>query len=291
MTAIIFGSSGQDGHYLQAICRLKNIAAIGVSRSGRGGQRGDISSYDDVKRLFMKYRPTLIFHLAAHSTTRHNAVFDNHAAIATGTINILEAAKELCPDAKIFIAGSGLQFVNTGIPISETDNFDAQNPYAVARIHSVYAARYYRSLGLRTYIGYLFHHESPYRKPEHVSKIIASAVKRIAEGSNETIELGDISVEKEWTFAGDVARGIFTLLEQDEIFECTIGSGKGFSIADWLDHCFKSVGLDWHHYVRSKNDFHAEYKRLVSDPKTISSLGWLPVVSIAELADQMVQSA
>ena len=66
------------------------------------------------------------------------------------------------------------------MPIRETDEFEANSPYSVARIQSVYAARYFRSLGMKVYVGYLFHHESPLRKPLHVSQMIAIAVKRIA---------------------------------------------------------------------------------------------------------------
>ena len=67
------------------------------------------------------------------------------------------------------------------MPISETDNFEAKSPYSIARIQSVYAARYFRSLGIKVYVGYLFHHESPLRKDNHVSKMITNAVKRIAQ--------------------------------------------------------------------------------------------------------------
>ena len=61
-------------------------------------------------------------------------------------LNILEAVKRHCPESKVFITGSGVQFENKGVPISETDNFEANSPYAIARIQSVYAARYYRKL-------------------------------------------------------------------------------------------------------------------------------------------------
>ena len=152
----------------------------------------------------------------------------------------------------------------------------------------MYAARYYRKLGLKVYVGYLFHHESPLRKPSHVSQMIALAVKRIAEDSDEVIEVGDISVEKEWTFAGDVARGIVTLVEQDDVFEVVIGSGIGYSIENWLEQCFSVVGKDWHDHVRLREGFTPEYKRLVSDPKIINSLGWHPVVGFSDLANAMV---
>ena len=289
MKALIFGANGQDGYYLSDLCKSKGIEPVGISRSGNW-LHGDISSYEQVESLIRKYLPKYVFHVAANSTTRHDALFENHKTISTGTLNVLEAVKNHCPQAKVFITGSGVQFKNTGNPISENDEFEGSSPYSVARIQSVYAARYYRSLGYKVYVGYLFHHESPLRKPNHVSKMIALAVQRIADGSDEVIELGDISVKKEWTFAGDVARGIFTLLEQDKVFEATIGSGKSYSIEDWLVHCFRIIDKDWHQYVLLKNDFTPEYKRLLSNPTTINKLGWQPSVGLKELAELMLNS-
>jgi GDPmannose 4,6-dehydratase len=287
MKAIIFGANGQDGHYLNELCKLKRIEPVGVSRNGNWVQ-GDVSSYKQVEQLVKEYKATYVFHVAANSTTRHDALFENHETISTGTLNILEAARIHSPASKIFIVGSGVQFENRGSPISEVDKFDGNSPYAVARIQSVYAARYFRSLGLKVYVGYLFHHESPLRKAHHVSQMIALAAHRIANGSKEIIELGDISVKKEWTFAGDVAKGIFTLVDQDDVFEAVIGSGVGYSIENWVEQCFGIIGKDWRDYVRIRNGFIPEYKCLVSDPKTINSLGWFPSVGFQELARTMV---
>jgi GDPmannose 4,6-dehydratase len=118
--------------------------------------------------------------------------------------------------------------------------------------------------------------------------MIALAVQRIANGSDEIIELGDISVEKEWTFAGDTAKGIFTLIEQDNVFEAVIGSGISYSIEDWLEQCFGIIGKDWHDYVHLRKGFTPEYIRLVSNPETINSLGWHPMVGLKELAEIMI---
>jgi GDPmannose 4,6-dehydratase len=289
MNALIFGANGQDGFYLTNLCKAKGLDAIGVARSG-SCVRGDVSRYDQVEEVIRSHLPDYIFHLAANSSTQHEALFENHETISTGTLNILEAVKNYHPDAKVFITGSGVQFENTGTPISERDPFEANSAYSVARIQSVYAARYYRSLGLAVYVGYLFHHESPLRKPRHVSQKIAQAAQRIAEGSREIIEVGDISVEKEWTFAGDVARGIFTLIEQNDVFEAVIGSGVGYSIKKWLEQCFGIIGQDWAKHVRVREGFAAEYKRLVSNPKTMRSLGWSPTIELPELAAMMISA-
>jgi len=288
--AIIFGANGQDGHYLHELCKLKGIEPIGVSRTG-DWLRGDVACYDQVELLISKHQPDYVFHMAAKSTTRHDALFENHETISTGTLNVLEGVKRHCPNARVFITGSGLQFKNTGTPISEHDEFDASSPYCIARIQSVYAARYYRSLGIRAYVGYLFHHESPLRKANHVSMMIAQAVQRISNNSKEVIELGDIGVKKEWSFAGDIAKGIYTLIEQDDVFEAVIGSGISYSITDWLEQCFGLIGKEWRDHVRFQQGFIPEYRCLVSDPATIHALGWAPEVNLKELARMMILRA
>jgi GDPmannose 4,6-dehydratase len=289
MRAIIFGANGQDGYYLNELCKRKGIEAIGVSRSGHW-IHGDVSSYEQVDQVVQHYRPDYIFHIAANSTTRHDALFENHETISTGTLNILESVRVHCRLARVFITGSGVQFKNIGKPISEDDPFEASSVYSIARIQSVYAARYYRSLGVRVYVGYLFHHESPLRKHQHTSQMIAMAARRVAAGSTEVFEIGDISVEKEWTFAGDVVRGIFTLVQQDEVFEAIIGSGNAYSIKDWLDKCFGIINKNWPDHVRFLERFSPEYERLVSNPKRMHSLGWFPTVTLSELARMMVLS-
>lgn len=287
MKAIIFGANSQDGYYLCGLCRLKGIEPIGISRSG-GWVHGDIACFEQVEHLVKQHKPAYAFHLAANSTTHHVALFENHETISTGTLNILEAVKRHSPGTKVFITGSGLQFKNTGKPISESDEFEGNSAYSVARIQSVYAARYYRSLGIRAYVGYLFHHESPLRKPNHVSQMIAMAVQRIAAGSNDILELGDVSVEKEWTFAGDVTKGMFALLEQECVYEAAIGSGVTYSIKDWLSQCFGVIGEDWRKYIKLREGFIPEYVRLVSNPATMSALGWRPELDLPSLATMMV---
>jgi GDPmannose 4,6-dehydratase len=289
MTALIFGANGQDGYYLSRLCAQRGVEPIGVSRSPGGDWRqGDVADREQVNVLVRDCQPSYIIHLAANSTTRHEALFENHATISTGALNVLEAAATFTPRARVFLAGSGVQFRNDGAPISEQTPFAATSAYAVARIQSVYAARYFRARGLRTYVGYLFHHESPRRGPRHVSQKVAQAVRRIAAGSGEMLELGDIQVRKEWMFAGDAATAIWTLLEQEAVFEAAIGSGVAFSIQEWVSQCFALVGLDWRDHVRLHTDFTPEYGCLVSDPSTMRSLGWRPTVGLRELAAMMV---
>lgn len=288
MKAIVFGAGGQDGHYLSALLAGRGIQVIGISRS-TGERRGDVGSRDFVDELIRVERPDYIFHLAANSTTRHDVIFENHETISTGALNILEAARRHRPDARVFIAGSAMQFVNTGEPINERSPFEASSPYAVARIQATYAGRYFRQkFAMRVYCGFLFNHDSPLRNQKHVNRVIVDAVRRIAQGSDEPLMLGDLGVQKEFGYAGDVAEAIWLLVNQDKAFEVVVGTGCAYSIEDWVAYCFKAVGKDWRNHVVVKQDFQPEYKRLVSDNSLLLSLGWRSKIGFEQLADMML---
>lgn len=289
MTAIIFGAGGQDGYYLSKLLEEKKINVVSISRR-EGFLSIDLGSYGAVSELIKNYEPQYIFHLAANSTTHHDAIFENHTTISTGTLNILESVRIFSPGTKVFISGSGLQFKNENKPIKETDPFEARDAYSVIRIYSVYAARYFRALGLKVYVGYFFNHDSPMRTERHMTKKIAEAAKRIAEGSSEKLEIGDVEVVKEYAYAGDIVKGIWTLVNQENVFEANISSGKGYSIKDWLIECFALIDKKWEDYIIQKKNFKAEYKMLLSDPSLIFSLGWKPEISFHELAKIMMNN-
>lgn len=289
MKCIIFGVNGQDGYYLAELLTLRGIDVVGVSRSDGDWIKGDVGDFTFVQSLISAHHPDYIFDFSANSTTRHSALFDNHNAISTGTLNILESVRLHCAKAKVFLSGSAMQFENKGQPIDEQTPFEASSPYSVARIHSTYAGRYYRrAFGAQVYVGYFFNHDSPLRTERHVNKKITAAVKRIAGGSAETLELGNIDVRKEFNYAGDVVEAVWRLVNQKGVYEAVIGSGKPFSIRDWLEYCFNRVGLNWQNHVVLKSDFVPEYEILVSNPALIKSLGWQPKVDFYQLADMMM---
>ena len=286
--AMIFGSNGQDGYYLRKLLQRQNIEFRCISRSG-DAVHGNVSDYGFVERHVREYQPSYIFHLAASSTTAHHALFENHQTICTGTLNILEAMRLHCSNAKVFISGSAMQFKNNGLPIDEQTPFEGSSPYAVARIQSVYAARYFRDkFGLHVYVGYFFNHDSPRRTEQHVSQKIAKAVKRISAGSSEKLELGDIDVKKEFNYAGDVVEALWLLVNQNRVFEAVIGSGRAYSIKEWVEYCFNTIGRDSKDFVVLRNNYAAEYEVLVSNPQLIKSIGWEQKVEFHQLADMMM---
>ena len=286
--AIIFGVSGQDGVFLSQLLLKEKIDVVGISRSS-GTIKGDIADYEFVSSVVKLNQPDYIFHFAANSTTNHNALFDNVESISIGTVNILEAVRLNCTKAKVFLSGSALQFKNIGLPINHNTDFEAKSPYSVARIHSVYAARYYRNaFDLKIYIGYFFNHDSQLRTERHVNMKISAYAKRISNGSKEILKLGCIDVLKEFNYAGDIVNAVWIMVNQNNIFEVVIGNGITYSIKDWLETCFKKVNLKWQNHVVLNSDYIPEYKILISNPDIIKKMGWQPKLNMDQLADLMM---
>ncbi|OGT54529.1 MAG: epimerase [Gammaproteobacteria bacterium RIFCSPHIGHO2_12_FULL_63_22] len=287
-TAVIFGASGQDGHYLSRLLRSHGVQVVGTSRKD-GEHAGDVSDFGFVESVIKRHHPDFVFHLAATSSARHSFLFENHQSISTGTLNILENVYRSCSSARVFLSGSALQFRNQGLPIDEDCEFEASSAYALARIHSTYAGRYYRAaFGLHVFVGYFFNHDSPMRSESHVNQAIAAAASRIAAGSDEVVTIGNASVRKEFNFAGDIVDAAWALVQQDKVYEAVIGCGETHTIREWAELCFSLVGLNLDDHLVVPEGFVAEYDVLVSKPTLIRSLGWKPTVGMQGLVEMMM---
>lgn len=290
MKAIIFGINGQDGYYLSKLLNDNGIDFIGVSRSDGDWERGDVSDFVFIENLIKRESPDYIFHFAANSTANHSVVLENHKSISDGSLNILESVFRHSKKTKIFLSGSALQFQNNGSPINEKTPFDWNSLYAVERIYSTFLARYYRKLGISVYIGYLFNHDSPLRTERHINKKITTFVKQAKDGSRDKLVIGDMNVKKEFNYAGDIVNAIWLLVNQNNFFEAVIGSGKSYSIREWIEYCFSKEGLNYVDFIEKNTNYVSEYSVLVSDPSLIMSLGWSPSVDFYQLADMMMES-
>jgi GDPmannose 4,6-dehydratase len=291
MVVIIFGVSGQDGYYLQAYLKSLGYNVLGISRS-KGDIIGNVADEKFVKNVIIEYKPNYIFHFAANSTTNHYAINENNATISGGSINILESVRLYSPLTKVFLTGSAMQFKNENVPIDESTEFSSSSPYAISRVQSVMLARYFRSkYNLKIYVGYLFNHDSPLRKSDHINQKIVETVLRIKNGSSEKLLIGNLGVKKEFSFAGDIVKAIWLMVNQEVHFEVVIGSGISYSIQQWVEYCFDQMGLNWRLFVEEQYDYKSEYKELVSNPLLINQLGWEPTMNFHQLANLMLSQS
>jgi len=139
-------------------------------------------------------------------------------------------------------------------------------------------------------LGYLFNHDSPLRSERHVNQKVVQSCLRIAAGNSEKLKLENLDFRKEFNHASDIVEAIWMLVNQDVIMEAVIGSGKAYSIRNWVEICFSIVGLDWRRFVDVGLSASLAPNPLVSDPKVIMGLGWFPKHTIQTLALDMMRA-
>ena len=310
-TALITGITGQDGSYLAEFLLEKGYRVVGVVRrtshhsyeriAHLNGQveivSADLLDQHSLTQVVGESKPDEVYNLAAQSfvpTSWRQPVLTGEFT-ALGVTRILEAVRMTAPEARFYQASSSEMFgkvVET--PQSETTPFYPRSPYGVAKVYGHHITVNYReSYGLFAVSGILFNHESPRRGLEFVTRKITDGVARIKLGLADELRLGNLEARRDWGFAPDYVRAMWSMLQADEPGDYVIGSGEVHSVLDLVHVAFQHVGLAWEdHVVTDSSLFRpAEVDLLIADAsKARRDLGWEPQCTFEEMIQGMVEA-
>jgi len=176
-------------------------------------------------------------------------------SIALGTLNLLEAVRFLEKPIRIYHASSSECFGDVGTkPATEDMPFRPRSPYGVAKASAHWLiANYREAYGLFACNGILFNHESPLRPPRFVTRKIISAACRIAKGSKEKLELGNLKIVRDWGWSAEYVDAMWRMLQQEKADDFIIATGEANSLEDFARFTFEYLGLNWHDHVVSNS--------------------------------------
>jgi GDPmannose 4,6-dehydratase len=310
--ALICGVSGQDGSYLARFLLSKNYEVWGSSRDAQGSSFNNLSKLGiktDVKYISMvpedfrsvlvalrTSQPDEVYYLAGQSSV--GLSFEQPAetiqSIAIGTLNMLEACRMLDKNTRVYYAGSSETFGDTkGVPANEKNEFHPQSPYAVAKASAFWLVDNYReAYKLFVCTGILFNHESPLRPERFVTQKIISAAKRIADGSNEVLELGALDISRDWGWAPEYVEAMWLMLQQDQPEDFVIATSQTNTLEKFVEEAFSVLGLDWQKHVRQNLAFMRPTDILVSlgdASKAKQKLGWQAKNKMKDVVRLMIE--
>lgn len=262
--ALITGVTGQDGSYLAELLLEKGYEVHGIKRrsSSFNTQRvdhifdnpdfhlhyGDLSDSLNITRIIQDVRPDEIYNLGAMS---HVAVsFEEPEYTANvdgiGTLRILEAVRLLGLNTRIYQAStSELYGLVQEIPQKETTPFYPRSPYAVAKLYAYWITVNYReAYGMYACNGILFNHESPRRGETFVTRKITEAAKKIANGEQDCLYLGNLDAKRDWGHAKDYVEAMWLMLQQEKPKDYVIATGVTTSVRDFVKMVFSKLGMD-----------------------------------------------
>jgi GDPmannose 4,6-dehydratase len=310
-TALITGISGQDGSFLAELLLEKGYEVTGWSRAGTDGplgpseplrerlslRGGDLLDRESLQAAVREVRPDEIYHLAAPSfvPASWEDPTKTLVAIAGSSAAILQAVRESAPEARVFIAASGAIFGDSlESPQNELTPCRPNNPYAIAKLaaHELVGAMRNR-YGLHASSGMTFNHESERRPAHFVTRRISRAAAAIALGLESEVTLGSLDAIRDWSFAGDVMKGAWLMLQQERPRDYVLASGVPHTVAELADTAFACVDLEAERYIRVDESLIRVPERSpnVGDPSLAQrELGWRAELSFEQLVERMVRA-
>ena len=310
-TALITGLTGQDGSFLAELLLEKGYRVTGLLRGAPerslGSSEhlrdrvelisGDLLQPESLRAAIDRVRPAEIYHLAAPSfvPASWERPAETISAISSSAGAILEAVRELDRDIRLFLSSSGSMFGDAPeSPQHEDTPCRPATPYAIAKLAAHELAGALRAHdGLHASSGILFNHESERRPERFVTRRITRGAAAIALGLEDELTLGSLEAVRDWSFAGDIVRGAWLMLQQEAPDDYVLASGEPRTVAELARTAFACVDLDAERYLRVDRSLvrPAEGTPSVGDPrKARERLGWEPLVGFQALVERMVQA-
>ena len=268
---MICGISGQDGAYLADMLLRKGYKVFGTSRDAQVSKLENLSKlgirnrvemlsmaptdFRSVLQVVSQISPSEIYFLAGQSSV--GLSFEQPAetlkSISLGCLNLLESIRFLNLNCRFYNAGSGECFGNaTEGPCNEQTPFSPRSPYAVAKAAAHWQVSCYReAYGLYACSGVLFNHESPLRPERFVTRKIVATATRISKGSDESLVLGDLRIERDWGWAPEYVKAMWQMLQQDLPKDYVIATGHTYRLEQFVEAAFEFFDLNWRDHVVS----------------------------------------
>ena len=310
-SAFIIGITGQDGSYLAELLLEKGYEVHGMVRRSSTEKferiehlreritlhQGDLLDQRSLVDALRAARPQEVYNLAAMSFVAVSWIQPTLTAEFTGVgvTRMLEAVREVCPEARFYQASSSEMFGKVReVPQNEHTPFYPRSPYGVAKAYGHFITVNYReSYGLHATSGILFNHESPRRTLEFVTRKITWHAAAIKLGLVEKLHLGNLDAERDWGYAKEYVEAMWLMLQREQAEDYVIATGTAHSVRECLEIAFDQAGLDVDDRVVLDPSLvrPAEVDHLIGDStKAREELGWEPRTSFEQLIRLMVDA-
>jgi len=307
---LVFGSCGQDGSLLCNSLIRKDNSVIGIRRNSTKTAKNhyilgiekdlqikkcDLMDFQNLRQIIIKENPNEIYNLAAQSSVGKSFAnpIETIESIVNGTLNILEACKQIGYEGKIFFAGSSEIFGNTEIAADINHQQNPKSPYGTAKQTSLNLVKIYRDHhNLKCNTGILFNHESPLRGKNFVTKKIISGAVECYKNRNHKLKLGNLNIYRDWGWAEEYVEAIQLMTLRNSDTDHVICSGKLTSLTEFVSMAFEKLSLNYkdHVIVSYEEVRKSDIFKSLGDPKPFyDQFKWKAKLTISEIIDNLIE--
>lgn len=262
MPVLVTGIGGQDGSYLAELLLATGREIIGVIAPGEsipphvGALRDggacelvacDLAAHADFRQLLRQHTPDRVYHLGAVSNPQACAEDPegSRRVNVTSTEVLLDWFKREQPEARLLLVSSAAIFGQpAAVPQDETTPARPTSEYGRQKLTVREQAADARAAGHFVSCAIPFNHESPRRPDHYVFAKICRSAARIAQGQQQTIELGNLHSRRDWGYAPEYAQAMAWMLDIDTPTELVLATGESHSVEELAQAACQRLKLD-----------------------------------------------
>ena len=282
---LITGAAGFAGTHLTALLRARGDEVVPFG--------GDVRDLDALRTEITSARPGAIAHLAglasvAQAWGAERTVWDVNA---TGTLNLMIAARDAAPDARILVVSSAEVYgvvADERQPIGEDEPLAPRSPYGLSKAAAEVVARQSQ---LDVVIARPFNHIGPGQDTRFAIPSFCAQIAEIERTAKPPlIEVGNLSARRDVLDVRDVADASRLLLSpRGPRGPFNVASGRAHVMGDLLERLLALARVPIAVTVDESRLRPSEIPALCGDPSRIGrELGWAPSRDLGQtLADTL----
>jgi GDP-4-dehydro-6-deoxy-D-mannose reductase len=283
---LITGADGFVGAHLRALLGDSAIAA-----------EVDVLDRAAVCHAVRAARPRRVVHLAAESSvaTSWRDPSATWLVNVVGTVNVLEAVREVQPGARVLFASTGEVYGRTDqLPTPESAPLSPLSPYAATKAAAEIACSQSARGGLDVVIARAFNTEGPGRDERFALGSWAHQIARLEEAGGGVLGVGDLSAERDITDVRDVCGAYTLLLDEAKAVEAgiyNVASGRGVPMSDVVELFISLARCPVEVEQRDDRVRPVEIPRMVGDASRLrAATGWEPEIPLEQTIADMLQA-
>ena len=231
-----------------------------------------------------------VVHLAAESSVAASWEdgFRSWRVNVDGTVNVLAAVRAERPEARVLFASTGEVYGNaTRIPTPEDEPVRPVSPYAASKAAAELACSV---SGLDVVVSRAANNEGPGRDERFAVGSWTRQLARLEAEGGGTLQVGDLSAERDILDVRDVCRAYGLLLDPSvPAGTYNVSSGETVTMVRVVELLVGLTGVPVEVERDESRVRPAEVRRLAGDPSRLRAItGWRPEISLEQtLADTL----
>lgn len=254
----------------------------------------DLKSFDAAASIFQRFRPRVVYHLAAIASHRLSfnepyLYLDNNLRT---TLNVIEAARISRVSPRILFASSSSVYGENRSPLTEDLQPRPKGPYAVSKwLCEELAKAYHRDYSLDVVIVRYFNVVGERCRSNIVFRVFADKISsgREVEVNGRVVEGVFRPAARDFTYVEDVVRGTILAAEKGRSGEVyNLGRGVPVSVLDVAYEMMRLFGRNVEIIQRELSP-HESLEVYSDSSKARRELGWAPQVGFEEMVKRFIE--